>query len=230
MMKISKKQCAIINSVVKPYKITTNYLSPSLLLIVNHYTKYFSRRRYVLIQSTRKNKSNHCLTLKFNCLVKRGGFGKEHRAHSWNFYGMTIQTKYGKQCQRKVATKKRKRAKKRKQQKKNSVKGVKKSHDEKTEQTIDVSCDSSQQQHKSDDDSNNVEQTEAILSDEVSKENADAENTNENNATNVLEKSAVDDDDDDWKKALETADAVLMTESDADDSSSKQDKNLPDGT
>lgn len=219
-MKISKKQCAIINSIIKPYKITTNFLSPKLVLTLNHYVKYFGRRRYVLIQSLRENEHNYFLSLKFNCLVTRGGFAKKRRARFWNFHGIPAQTKYGRKCQRKMVKKKRKRAKKRKQQKKKSANKVEKSHDEKTEQV-------GWQQHKNkcDDTSKYLEKTEAILSNHL-KENTDAENrnTNQNNAKNIFEKSAIDDNI--WEKALEQVVAVV-TDSDAYDSLSKQNKILP---
>lgn len=122
MMKISGKQCAIINSVIKPFKITSKYLSPRLHTILVYYCKYFHRRRHVIVHTTQKSKNSYCLTLRFNYYTQRGGYAKRRRPRAWNFHGVSVQTKYGRKLQRRTQRRKRKKKKVQTRKQKNKAK------------------------------------------------------------------------------------------------------------
>lgn len=113
MMRISNKQRAIINSAVKPFKITSNYLGPGLQKLIKYYTKYFTKRRFSIIHQLpayKNSRSNHILTVLFNTFLQKGGFAKKRRPLTWRFYGNTLLTKYGRKNQQNELKKRRKRA------------------------------------------------------------------------------------------------------------------------
>ncbi|XP_031631144.1 uncharacterized protein LOC116345684 [Contarinia nasturtii] len=125
MMRISNKQRAIINSAVKPLKITSNYLGPGLQNLIKYYTKYFTKRRFSIVHhlpAYKNSKYNYILTVLFNAYVQKGGFAKKRHPHTWRFYGNTLLTKYGRKEQHKELKKKRKKV--RRQKKKTTSKNV----------------------------------------------------------------------------------------------------------
>lgn len=116
-MQISRKQRAIINSAVKPFYITSNYLGTGLQNLIKFYSKYFARRRFTIVHflPTYKNSRNsHCLTVLYNAFLKRGGYAKKRRPITWNFYGNTLLTRYGRKKQRKVLKNRRRKARRQK--------------------------------------------------------------------------------------------------------------------
>lgn len=117
IMHISKKQRAIINSAVKPFYITSNYLGAGLQNLLNYYSKYFAHRRFSIAHflPTYKNTRNtYLLTIQFNALFKKGGFAKKRRPITWTFYGNKLLTKYGRKKQKKQLKRKRKKARRQK--------------------------------------------------------------------------------------------------------------------
>lgn len=110
MMRISNKQRAIINSAVKPFKITSNYLGPGLQNLIKYYTKYFTKRRFTIVHllPAYKKLNSHILTVLFNTFLPKGGYAKKRRPVTWRFYGNILLTKYGRRKQRKEQKKKRK--------------------------------------------------------------------------------------------------------------------------
>lgn len=114
MMRISERQCAIINSAVKPFKLTSKFISDRLQHIIQYYAKYFSRRRRTIIQYTPVRKHGQ-ITLKYNRLDQRGGFIRKQRPIVHNFHGVLLETTYGRNLRlkkRKAARKLRRNAKK----------------------------------------------------------------------------------------------------------------------
>lgn len=109
MMRISNKQRAIINSAVKPFKITSNYLGPGLQNLIKYYTKYFAKRRFTIVHllPAYKKLNSHILTVLFNTYLPKGGYAKKRRPVTWRFYGNVLLTKYGRKKQRKEQKKKR---------------------------------------------------------------------------------------------------------------------------
>lgn len=110
MMRISNKQRAIINSAVKPFKITSNYLGTGLQNLIKYYTKYFTKRRFTIVHllPAYKKLNSHILTVLFNTYLPKGGYAKKRRPLTWRFYGNILLTKYGRRKQRKEQKKKRK--------------------------------------------------------------------------------------------------------------------------
>lgn len=109
-MWISKRQRATINSAVKPFNITSNYLGPGLQKLIKYYSKYFATRRFSIVHflpAYKNSRSNHFLTVIFNKFLHKGGFAKKRRPITWKFYGNILLTKYGKKKQQKQAKKKR---------------------------------------------------------------------------------------------------------------------------
>lgn len=110
-MYISKKQRAIINSAVKPFYITSNYLGPGLKNLLKYYSKYFAQRRFSLVHflpDFKNAKTSYILTVLFQTFVKKGGFAKKRRPITWTFYGNILLTKYGRKKQQKNLKRKRK--------------------------------------------------------------------------------------------------------------------------
>lgn len=118
IMHISKKQRAIINSAVKPFYITSNYLGPGLQNLLKQYSRYFAQRRFSIrhflptYKTTVRN--NYQLTVRFNGFFKKGGFAKKRRPTTTTFYGNTLLTKYGRKKQKKNLKRARKKAKREK--------------------------------------------------------------------------------------------------------------------
>lgn len=112
MMRISNKQRAIINSAVKPFKITSNYLGPGLQNLIKYHAKYFTKRRFTIVHflPTYKKLNSHILTVLFNKIFAKGGYAKRRRPVTWRFYGNILLTKYGRRKQRREQKKKRKKA------------------------------------------------------------------------------------------------------------------------
>lgn len=117
-MYISRKQRAIINSAVKPFYITSNYLGTGLQNLLKFYSKYFARRR-CLVQHflpTYKNcRDTYHLSILFNAYNKKGGYAKKCRPTTWIFYRNVLLTKYGHKKQKKELKQKRKKERKRRQ-------------------------------------------------------------------------------------------------------------------
>lgn len=104
MIRLSKKQCAIINAAVKPFELTSRYIGSRVQKILEYHSKYFIQRRHTIICSAPvHNNNNHFLTLLYNKkLSQKGGFIKKLERSTWNFYGISLQTKYGKKQHRKL--------------------------------------------------------------------------------------------------------------------------------
>ncbi|XP_055324553.1 uncharacterized protein LOC129579058 isoform X1 [Sitodiplosis mosellana] len=116
MMRISNKQRAIINTAVKPFKITSNYLGPGFQNLIKYYAKYFTKRRFAIVHflPTYKKLNSHILTVLFNKILTKGGYAKKRRPVTWRFYGNVLLTKYGRRKQRREQKKKRKKARRQK--------------------------------------------------------------------------------------------------------------------
>lgn len=113
MMHFSKKQCAIINQAVNPFKITSGTLSDGAQNLLKFYAKYFSKIRYTIIQYTPVHTNDRGLILKYNRFRQRGGFKRRKRSINHTFYGLRFQTAYGKKLQRKQQKRARKKLRKR---------------------------------------------------------------------------------------------------------------------
>lgn len=115
-MRISNKQRAIINSAVKPYKITSNYLGPGVQNLIKYYANYYIKRRFAIVHfvAAYKKLHSHILTVLFNKISAKGGYAKRRRPVTWRFYGNILLTKYGRRKQCREQKKKRKKARRQK--------------------------------------------------------------------------------------------------------------------
>lgn len=114
MIRISKKQCAIINAAVNPFRVTTNYLSERLRKAIEYHANYYSRCRFTVLKYTPVHKNHYHLTLEYNRCRKRGGYARIKRPTIHRFYGVPLQTVHGRKVQAKKLKWARKRLRKRK--------------------------------------------------------------------------------------------------------------------
>lgn len=227
-MLISKRQRAKINTAVKPFKITSNYLGPGFQKLVKFYSKYFARRRFKVkhfLPAYKNFRNHHFLTVIHNKFINKGGFAKKSRATTWTFYGNILLTKYGKRKQQKEAKNKRKISR----QLKHSIKPQTKANQEKPSATLnkDDSNASLPILEQSNQESI-VEQpeTSTILAESCTNDET-LQNTCSNNANdseNAIEKSCFDDEaiDNIWNLDLQKV-AALITDSGTDDKLSETD-------
>lgn len=107
MMRLTKNQCSIINAAVKPFKLTTRYLTDKLARILMHHLKYYAKCRHIINHGRPIQQNNHYVTLQFNKLMKKGGFIHKRLPTTWSFYGALLLTRFGRDEQRRVRRRKR---------------------------------------------------------------------------------------------------------------------------
>lgn len=141
MIRISKKQCAIINAAVNPFRVTTNYLSERLRKVIEYHAKYYSCCRFTVYIYTPVHKNQYHLTLAYNRFRKRGGYAHPKRSTIHRFYGVPLQTVYGRKVQAKKLKWARKRLRKRKKKAQlKKQKREKKNADTESSKMVDLSA------------------------------------------------------------------------------------------
>lgn len=117
-MRLSKKQHAILNWAVRPFKLTTNILGAGLEKLTGYYAKYYAKRRISFMHQKPAYKNcthRHYLTVRYNRIVRRFGYSRLFypRPSKWTFYGNEVLTKYGHRQNKKRQKWQKKRARKR---------------------------------------------------------------------------------------------------------------------
>lgn len=221
-MWISKKQRATINSAVKPFNITSNYLGPGLQKLIEYYSKFFAKHRYSIAHFLpaykSSSKNSHILTVVFNTFLRKGGFAKKRRPITWKFYGNVLLTKYGKKKQQKEEKKKHKNVHLHKSSGETQYKAIETT---KIQNEDDIAVENSHLEHSNQIDSKNLEEASTNVDVDIHMPKT-SDTTYTSSKTIILgksvEKLGVDDEsvDNIWNLDIQKV-AALITESGTDD-------------